>query len=58
MIKANVLRIKKYNFSVYYQQNFAFRYTPNYRDREREREREREKERDRQREREIAKKHR
>ena len=28
-MKANVLRIKKYNFSVYYQQNFAFRYTPN-----------------------------
>ena len=28
-IKSNVLRIKKYNFSVYYQQNFAFRYIPN-----------------------------
>ena len=25
---ANVLRIKKYNFSVYCQQNLVFRYTP------------------------------
>ena len=29
MIKANVLRINKYNFSVYCEQNFVFRYTPN-----------------------------
>ena len=28
MIKANVLRIRKYNFSVNYQQIFVFRYTP------------------------------
>ena len=31
MTKANVLRIKKYIFSVYYKQNFAFRYTPSMR---------------------------
>ena len=31
-MKANVLRIKKYDFSIYYQQNFAFRYTPTIND--------------------------
>ena len=29
MIKANVLRINKYNFSGYPQSHFVFRYTPN-----------------------------
>jgi len=28
LIKANVLKIEKYNPSVHYQQNFAFCYTP------------------------------
>ena len=31
MKKANVLRIKKYNFSVYKHKIFAFRYTPDIR---------------------------